>query len=120
MYKSNVYKFLSINRDPTRITIATDKKWILIEHSEIPSFLKDLLEVDDEQLPAKNGTNATAIISDQMKQNVNSLSGILLSNIERLKDDPTYIKQAQQINNSARTIIEMARLELDVHKHSNR
>lgn len=42
---------------------------------------------------------------------------ILKDNIQKVKDDPNYIKQAQTINNNVNSIINVVRTKLDFAKH---
>ena len=49
---------------------------------------------------------------------VNTLTDLLMDNIDKVKNDAGYIKQAQAINNNVNSIINLTKLKLDVIKQS--
>lgn len=74
------------------------------------TFLNELKEVQGQLVQQQDVvdmavTNARSI-SAQLKD-------VLLENIEKVRDNPEYIKQATSINNNVNSLINLQKLELD-------
>lgn len=93
------------------VRIITDKKPIIIKQSDISKFCDELLPVED---------SATMAVSTQVMQQttglLSTLQQTLLDNIEMVKKDKEYIKQANVVNSSVNALIGMAKLQLQVGK----
>lgn len=46
----------------------------------------------------------------------NDLSGVLLGNIQKVQKSSTYIPQAKMINKDVNSVIQLAKLQLDILK----
>ena len=63
----------------------------------------------------KNGQALVLRVEEELKP-VESLSKVLLRNIEKIEKHAGYIPQANAINNQAKTLISIAKLKLDIVK----
>lgn len=98
--------------DPDKgvINIVTKSKTIKVKTEELPVFLEALLPVDD------SNTQAVAVVSNETGGLLRTLQETLLDNIERVKKDPGYIKQANTVNSSVNALVGMAKLRVQVER----
>jgi hypothetical protein len=96
--------------DKGTINIVTKQKTIKIKSAELPAFLESLLPVDD------TNTTAVAVVSKETGGLLTTLQETLLDNIERVKADPGYIKQANTVNSSVNALVGMAKLRVQVER----
>lgn len=113
MYNTRHYKILSFRISPgeNNVQIATDKKWFDFHTNLIDAALKqflpvaDLMEVNSLQIMPK-------------KDEMNDLKTIILNNIKKVQKDKNYVGQANSINKSMNTLINMAKTEISLLKLS--
>lgn len=92
-------------------TVVTDKEWFTKHVSELSLFVMDFMEVESEySVPV---VQAHAETSNSLSQ----IKDILMDNIKKVQDNPSYINQAKSINNNVNTLMNMLKLELQVKKH---
>jgi hypothetical protein len=73
-------------------------------------------ELINTNLPARNNNpNAPAIYMENKDALVN-LSKMLLSDIEKVRQDPKYVPQAKQVCNSINAIVNITKLQLQLLK----
>jgi len=95
-----------------------------IEKVEI--FLNSLIEFEDNlpeietkvldvqtNLPDRI-TGKTSEIFQKNKVAFESLSNILLDDINKVREDPKYVPQAKQVANSAQTIVNLVKLQIEI------
>jgi len=68
--------------------------------------------LDNKYMQDIDGPVNTSIIG----QNAVELTGILMENIRRVKEDPSFIPQAEAINSGVKTIIDVAKTQIDAFK----
>lgn len=111
MYKTINYKILGYapaNGNGEKIIINTNVR-------PIELFTKDGLEyIKDNFLPV--ATPGAMVVVTQDLAAVKSLHNTILDNIEKIKKDKSYIEQAQAINESIDTYIDLAKTEIDYAK----
>lgn len=98
------------------VHIITDKKPIVIKEADIAKFCEQLLPVEE---PTTRAVAQVAISTEVVQQTTGLLSTLqqtLLDNIERVKTDKEYIKQANVVNSSVNALIGMTKLQISVAK----
>ena len=88
--------------------IKTDKRTLRLTEEEVQKDLKPIKEGNrvKDALALRNN-----VISDG--RSLNSLSDILLENIKKVQADPKFIDQARATNETAKTIIDLKRAQLE-------
>lgn len=112
MYNVKEYKLLSYKFESNDLILVTDREWIRIPVSLANKKL-------DEFLPVEREDNKMALVS-LPKENRISLINLIQDNIAKIKNDPEYIKQAKEINSQVRTILDIVKTELQIHKASEK
>ncbi len=95
--------------ETAEVKIITDGKPITIKDSDIPMFCSDLLPVDSSE------TKATQVV-EQTNGLLSTLQRTLLDNIQAVKENPGYVKQANTINSSVNSLIGLAKIQIQVNK----
>ena len=103
------HKIIKARRAGDKIEIVTDKDWLCLNENEVRSFL-----------PAAPDQEVSLKILPKNDDTLSTLRGTVLQTIEKLKADKAYIDQANAINGSIKTIIDLAKLELDAYKLMNK
>lgn len=91
------------------IRIITTTAPIVIKHSDVSTFVKACLPIEDSV--------ALSVINEN-KKTITTLSEILMDNITKVQKDPKYIDQAKVINSSVNAMMSMVNLQLKIHKAS--
>jgi hypothetical protein len=96
--------------DMLKITMNTAD--IVLLGNDIQQGLNRITMLDDEPLAeVMHVPNTTLIHRVGME-----ISELLLDNIKRVKDDKEYIPQAQEINSNIKTMIDLAKAEIEYMK----
>lgn len=123
--KEFIYKHQNIKikdyypiQEKGEINIITDGNPIRIKENEIVKFCEQLLPVDAPETKATQGLSVhlSAQVAEQTNGLLATLQQTLLDNIEAVKRDGGYIKQANTINSSVNALIGMAKLQIQVGK----
>lgn len=102
----------------------TPRKFLKTSEEKLDLFLAnftEVMQVEDEpveeikNLPANIRNEETRLYAEN-KQTFSDLSQILLTDIERVKADPGYVKQAKQISNSVNALVNLTKLQLQLLK----
>jgi len=117
-YRGQIHKFLSHKTEDDVTIIVTDKKWFEFQsRDELGFFVSECNRVEEvisaEELKGKDRFDLSvpdAKSNDVMAQ----LKGILMENIKQVRDDKSYIPQAQNISKNVQTLINLTKLELQV------
>lgn len=124
VYAKETHKIVdySINDRREIVTVRTDKRLFERGYESAEEFLTywdPVIEVKTEELPAvrENNEVSTEVVFQENNNLVKDLITILRENIDKVKKDKNYIPQAQAINANVNSIINVTRMQLDVHKH---
>jgi len=88
----------------------------LIEFDDI-QMDKSEMTIDDNILPAKipdSKFNKVNKILEKNNEAFQSLADVLMDDIKKVRADPSYVSQAKQVSNSAQTIINLVKLQLEI------
>lgn len=107
MYKTRNIKLLSFKINAELVTLVTDVEWIDVPIRKINQKLSEFLPVN---VPVDSDMGAI-IFKGNGKA---SLKDLIYENIEEIKRDPSYIPKAKALNEQVKTVIEMAKLELQI------
>ena len=122
LYKGKEYLIQNYQPKGEIHYVVSAQKWFEFSSDELACFLQDILPVEDE--PADH---SLAIITPQdehglVRPNSGSsnvmayLKGILVEDIERVREDPAYVEQAKTSSNNVKRLIDIARLELSIQQ----
>lgn len=107
LYHAHEFKILGFAMEDGEIHIFTDKRTIIGKANH--DFLNEFLPIEEEA-----DRKALLLLPD--KKQMNNLKDIILDNIQRVKENKSYIPQANSINQNINTLLNMARLELEYFK----
>lgn len=103
--------------------VVTDQKWFEFDSDEgLAFFLDNCLPVEEKKPGTAIAALAPADEYGLAKPNSGSgnimayLKGILVEDIERVREDREYVEQAKTVSNNVKRLIDIARLELSIHK----
>ncbi|MFQ5631442.1 MAG: hypothetical protein ACE5I1_21945 [bacterium] len=103
-YNDQVHKILQFKIDNFKVSIATDLDMLEFNVQKCIAELKKFKPVASEV--------SKALASIPQNQKLKNLRDILLDNIGKIQKDPQYFKQAMVINKSVKTMVDMAKVEL--------
>ena len=109
MYNTIHHKILTYQIKSDEVTIVTDKKWIVIPLTKINAELEQFLPIEFEK-------EAVIYVTLFGKENKQSLKEVVMENIKKLQTDTAYISQAKAVNEQIKTMIAMAKLEIETIK----
>lgn len=109
MYNSRLHKIINYKINDENVQIVTDKEWFTFPLTKINSVLEQFLPAEEE----KPSETRVAIFNGNGKT---SLRELVLENIENIRKDASYIPKAKALNEQVKTMIEMAKLEIDYKK----
>ena len=110
MYMAKNHNVLSYQIDKEIVTIVTDVKWYKFPKFKVLSELRDFL-------PVENNGKQLSVITPQIDGSVFSqLKKDLLDSIKKVKENAEYIPQASAINKNVKTLIDMAKTEIEMVK----
>lgn len=127
IYQKKEYRFVSYEIKETVIKITTETDPIVILTEDAADVQNLLLIVEEKpaimatqnpsgssvQVGYHNGSQmATSIIG----QHAGSLAEIIMGNISKIQTDPTFIPQAEATNNQIKTLIDVAKTEVEMLK----
>ena len=101
MYKTTVYTFQSFEISGREVVIAAAPKWLYVKDEVLAEFMNDCLPVDGP--PARRDADPPARIDLQvLNGNATDLVRLMRENIEAVKKDPAYAKQARAVASGRR------------------
>lgn len=86
-----------------------------IKTQDVSRFMEACLPVESENNPTDNAAVSTEVVK-QTNTLLNTLQQTLLDNIEQVKKNPAYIKQANVVNSSVNSLIGLAKIQIQVKK----
>lgn len=124
LYRTENHHILRYSVDKV-VKITTDKKDITILLEDFKDVVKSFLEVSEEpeitstsnaNIPATATTNLPIQQTSVIGSSGQELKDILMDNIRKLQSDKDYVAQAQAVNETVKTIIDIARVEVDMFR----
>lgn len=109
LYKTNNIKVLSFKLDEQKLTIVTEEEWIEVDRFKALAELKEFL-------PAEPGQQLAIVKPSIDGTVVGQLRDELMENIRKVRKDPNYIPQAAEINSNVKTIVDLAKAEIEMVK----
>jgi len=110
LYKTNEIKIIDyhLNTNDDIITIKTETGEIKLGFTIAKKELNEFLPLDSTPMIISNFQPSidNSVVKD--------LKDILLDNINKVKDNKDYIPQATEINNNVKSIIELAKTEIQM------
>ena len=100
------------------ITFKTNKRQFSLpeEYFNIEDFQIMGKETENKYLAEPVKPASDVIASTIIGTNASELTSILMDNIKRIQSDASYIAQAEAINNNVKSIIEVAKAQIDAFK----
>lgn len=95
------------------LKLITDQDDIIILTSDLDDSLRQI-----EVSPGQD-LEVIAPAPSVIRTNASNLANIIMDNITKLKTDKAYIPQAQEINNAVKTMIDLAKVEVEYMKTIN-
>lgn len=106
--------------------LVTDKEWFEFTNEEsLKDFLAICIEVE-EKLEVIQASSASTDENGLSRPNSGSnnimayLKGVLVEDIERVREDGEYVEQAKTVSNNVKRLIDIARLELQIKKDNQK
>ena len=112
MYKTQNHYVITYKELEDQVIISTDSNMISISKEKLDEELEEFLPVDQDNSVTLFGAKPQLLIS---RQN-DSMYSIMNECITKIKEDPTFISQAQAINRTMQTMIEIAKTEIEALK----
>lgn len=106
MYNATEYKILSFKVFSEEVTLVTDKGWKTFPITKVNAELEKFLPIEVEN-------TMPVLLTVFENGNKKSLRDIILDNIKKIQEDPKYIGQAKALNEQIKTMLAMAKLELE-------
>lgn len=108
LHNATNYKIIDYYPYFGQVFIGTDKGILKVDTEKLDTFLKGWL-------PVENPEKDTDVILFE-KEKLNPLYDTIFDNIDKLKKEPGFIKQADAINRSIKTLIDSVKLGLLIKK----
>lgn len=121
LYNSYPVKVLSYKFDGEYCTVATSGPWVTRPNVQMLKLLDEFLETEEETLPAvvSNREGEYERPKVEMLGSFKELTSILMENIKKVQQDKGYVDQAQQVSQSVKMIVELAKTEIEAVKAVN-
>lgn len=108
--------------------LVTDKEWFEFPHEEnLKDFLAICVEVEpDQQMEIIQSPKAATDENGLSRPNSSSgnvmayLKGILIEDIERVREDREYVEQAKTVSNNVKRLVDIAKLEIQIKAHNKK
>jgi len=114
VYNQDEHKIIKYEFAGGSLIITSDKQDIIFSAVDYRFHLKEFLPIDDK-------IAATTLQLNVANQSVmTELKDVLLDNIRKVKENKDYIPQAQEINSQVKSMIDLARTEIDFIKIVNK
>ena len=125
-YKGNVIVVKEIKIVSTTYVVKTDKRTYNFFESEVPFFLKEVIEIprvkvkpqilEKRKMELQKNQNTTEIVRTE---NINiDIKGVLFDVLEKVRTDKSFIPQANAICNVVTQMINVQKLEMQLKKKS--
>lgn len=112
MVNTICYKVMNYSIQEEHVLIGTDKKVFSIDRANAFKAIEMFLPAD----PEPQFHSPPAKVEMQSLAGTSELRDILMDNIRKVREDKTFIPQAQAVSDSVKTIIELAKTEIQMHE----
>ena len=109
LYHAKMQTVLNYQVNKDEVIIATDFQIKTIDIEKIDEELNQFLPVQDSVEVSMFRKNKT----------IPDLADIVMSNIKKIQEDKEYIPQAKAIHDGIKTLVNMAKLDLQMQKMKN-
>lgn len=120
LFRTKEFHFLNYRiGDDGSITLATKQKWFDFANSEeVSSFLKECLPMISNELTisAPKDDYGLTRANSQSPNMMAYLKGLLVEDIERVREDPAYVEQAKTSSNNVKRLIDLTKLEMQMNQ----
>lgn len=125
MYMTRREKILYHVKDDEReqVIIVTDQRPHKVSYEKLDKYLIDFIgpidEAPEPTLPAVTGNGLPSRVVQTFvvdSQTITTLKDTLLENITKVKESKDYIPQAFEINQQVKTLLSLAKTEIDLAK----
>ncbi len=118
MYNTNQLLIQAYKVNGVKVQIVTDKGWYEPSYNKIENFLDNLLPIETQEESLAHEETGLMIVHQARvtTSSINDLKSILMDNIKKVQESKDYIPQAQEINSNVKSIIEVAKAEIEVLK----
>lgn len=114
LLNANQVKILDYKINGEKVQIVTDHGWHEPSYEKVDAFLDKLLPVEDDAVSEKG--QLIVQHANQTSSSISELNNILMENIRLVQQDDNNIPKANAINNSAKQMINLAKVQLEVLK----
>lgn len=102
----NPQKFIKENEEKIGLFLACFTEIPVVEDTEVLQSNKNL--------PAPKKENFVPVIYTDTKDTFKSLTDLLMSDIEKVRNDPKYVNQAKQVCNNVSAIVNITKLQMQM------
>lgn len=115
MYMGSTFKINGHYISKERVHISTDSKMVTLNVHNAMDSLKEFMPVaDNSKAIAVSQPTGTMVTSKVLSSDIIST---VMNSIKMVQDNPDYIKQADGINRSVKTLLDIAKTELSYRKY---
>lgn len=119
-YKGEILLFQASKKEGDKTILATDKRWIEFETPFILNcFLEDCRPAD-AAVVAKSVYTELTLPDPKSDEIMSKLKGVLIENIDKVRENKEYVPQAQMVSKTVQTLINLTKMELEVLKLRNK
>jgi len=116
IHMGNDHKVINFKIIGDTVHLVTDRSWFEIPVNKASDRLKDFIPTEQPKVPV-NGTspvngNGNMVLYQEVKDA--NIVGTLIDNIDQLKKGNLDVKKASAINNTVNTLLNAARLEVQI------
>lgn len=125
-YNLKEHRVLRFTVTDEQVSIVTDLKDFHLSHRQAEELIKDFLPIDENKpfvppaSPRPFSGNGVQVAREMVQlpqtsisTNAAKLSEIILGNIEKVKEDASFIPQANAINDQLKSLIELGKAEVE-------
>lgn len=111
-----VYKFLDMEERGLNVRVITDKEALSTSVLDSPVFRDQYKEIIPEGQVARQVApeQGSLQINTMPRDTMSRLKDVLMESIEKVREDRDYVPQATQIAKTAQTLVNLAKLEVDI------
>ena len=111
MHNTVLQKVINYKIIDGKVHLVTDKNWFELDAKKAEAILiRDFLPAADE--PVTNNGNGKMVLYEEVKKS--NLTQTLVNNIDLLKDGKIDIKSAQAMNQTANTLLNIVKAEIQI------
>lgn len=110
-YRNQEYTLIGVDFEGSVYKLDTDRERLFITEDGLNDINFINMEQQNKYLE-KPVESASSIISTSAGE----LTNIMMDNIKKLQTDPSFISQADAINSQVKTMIDIARAQIEMYK----